>query len=82
MTWADVPAKLVTWQASEYYQKGTETEIDGAVSLFRQFGGTYPTLATVPLNRRADFEALLDHYNGAVSNLAVSRAIDPKLLRG
>lgn len=82
MAWADVPGKLATWQASEYYQKETATQVDGTKSLFAQFGGTYPNLATVPATRQTDFEALLDHYLSATSNLAVSRAIDPKLLKG
>lgn len=76
MAWIDVPAKLVLWQAAEYYQ----TEPDGVTSLISQFGGTPPDINTVPIAYRTDFEARLDYYLSAVSNLAVSRAIDPKLL--
>jgi len=78
MAWADVPTKLAQWQAAEYYQ----TNPDGATSLFTSFGGTYPNLNTIATTRRDDFEARLDHYLNATTNLAASRAIDPKLLKG
>lgn len=76
MAWTDVPTKLTTWMLEDYYME------DGIARLIADYHGVGDDPETVPAAFRAVFEERLDYYIAACGNLEVSRAIDPKMLKG
>lgn len=82
MAWADVPAKITKYNSLEYADdtKGTTP----SEKLVRQFtnGVSGTDINLISGWAREDFEQQLDYRIGACENLAKSRAIDPKKLRG
>lgn len=73
MAWAEVPAKLATYDAEEYAQD------DASNILILSFDVT--SIDDIGLERRDEFEEALDYRLNACINLRASKGVSPDKLR-